>query len=276
MKNKYNIVIIAGVVFLVIIIVYIISMFGFDNNKNNNKAKNGYYIVEPNMKNILKDYATDILIEISNGNSDKLWELTDKNFLEIYKLSNKEELLKYLQDEGLGMLTNVIVSEYKSYKYEGNDVHIISLKDTSDEELLPITIIESSPRVYTIAFDKFITGDANKRVVKSNNTEMTINNMSIYERMVKFDVKILNTSDKDIDVQLDFDKNNIKLNYQDKEIYEMHRTFNSKNNIIKTKNSVNKKITFYVPLVKYSDLNSLIITNVLVDGVLVEEIYNLK
>ena len=148
-------------------------------------------------EDILIKYYNQIANMFLQEDTDKIYSLVGKDYLEYNKLT-KEDVKKYLEDKGiLGRKLELVTT--RSYNVPGySNVYYLDIKATNEVYSIGIVIREISPENYTIAFDKFI--DFSKDIYSEtvNSIEMQIFERVRYTNSVEFKFKLTNNYDKKV------------------------------------------------------------------------------
>ncbi len=225
-----------------------------------------YTSVTDGVQKSLDIYLSELKGLLTIDNTDKLYDKVDNKFLSEHKLT-KENFSSYMVDNLL-VSKNPIIQNTTTTKQD-NGVYVYRVEYLTYGGLKKyVNIIEEKPYEYTLSFEQStIPISSNKSYSKtSDDVHYTVSVEEMKSDGITYKLSIKNNGDKT--VKYNFDNiDNVYIVLNDNNVIKLGAAVVSTDDSILTKNgTITKSLYFKIGSDYYSEIKSLVLKNVEVDG----------
>lgn len=200
-RKKYLVlVILAGILFICIFIAIVIFIWSRpiggteDKQSTAEKSLGSYTNVSFSLEEQVKIYSSNISSLLTSNDIDGLYKILNEDYIK-YSDFDKNKFKKYIGQKNVSG-KNLNLKEYKNGKIGNNKVIklILETDEQSNKVSIPVTVFETSPNIYTIAFDNFIAYNSDEVSFEENGLRVTLYNQTLFSNEYKTNIKITNIS----------------------------------------------------------------------------------
>lgn len=200
-RKKYLVlVILAGILFICIFIAIVIFIWSRpiggteDKQSTAEKSLGSYTNVSFSLEEQVKIYSSNISSLLTSNDIDGLYKILNEDYIK-YSDFDKNKFKEYIGQKNVSG-KNLNLKEYKNGKIGNNKVIklILETDEQSNKVSIPVTVFETSPNIYTIAFDNFIAYNSDEVSFEENGLRVTLYNQTLFSNEYKTNIKITNIS----------------------------------------------------------------------------------
>lgn len=200
-RKKYLVlVILAGILFICIFIAIVIFIWSRpiggteDKQSTAEKSLGSYTNVSFSLEEQVKIYSSNISSLLTSNDIDGLYKILNDDYIK-YSDFDKNKFKEYIGQKNVSG-KNLNLKEYKNGKIGNNKVIklILETDEQSNKVSIPVTVFETSPNIYTIAFDNFIAYNSDEVSFEENGLRVTLYNQTLFSNEYKTNIKITNIS----------------------------------------------------------------------------------
>lgn len=200
-RKKYLVlVILAGILFICIFIAIVIFIWSRpiggteDKQSTAEKSLGSYTNVSFSLEEQVKIYSSNISSLLTSNDIDGLYKILNEEYIK-YSDFDKNKFKEYIGQKNVSG-KNLNLKEYKDGKIGNNKVIklILETDEQSNKVSIPVTVFETSPNIYTIAFDNFISYNSDEVSFEENGLRVTLYNQTLFSNEYKTNIKITNIS----------------------------------------------------------------------------------
>lgn len=186
-----------GILALLIFLIIIIYIWSrptkkVDDTQTVDKDIGKYTSVSVTNDEQVNKYFSAVSTLLAKSNIDELYNLLDDSYLK-YTKYDKQKFKQYILSKNL-YDKKISMKEYKSVKFANRNVIEFAIyAGDKDNIKLDVTLFETLPNQYTIAFDKFIAYYPDEVNYESNGIKVTLKDQEYFSDEYRANMKISNT-----------------------------------------------------------------------------------
>lgn len=269
-KKKYLImVVLVGILFICVFISILIYIWSrpignsVEEKRTEDKSLGFYTNVKFSLEEQVKIYSSNISSDLTSNNIYDLFNKLSKSYIE-YNSLDMEKFNKYIDEKNLnGKKLNL--KEYKNTTFNNNNIIKLTFEtdEKKDKSNITVTVYESSPNNYTIAFDNFISYIGDEVSYEENGLKITLYDQTVFSNEYRTKIKIENISNSNIVLNKQKASEIFYINQGegfDKIVSSSILMGNSLN--LKPSDSINYTLNFFISDFTFAKIKKLIIKDV--------------
>lgn len=234
-----------------------------------------YKVINTSRDDQVEVYALDLVNKLAQSDVDGLYELLNPGYIEYFSIT-KDSFKKKL--ETLGILGKNL--ELSSYDYASLDnTKVFAVKYATSDNLLSgsINILETSPNVYTIAFDNFVSYVTEPTVYIQDGIQFTLSNQLWLNSMYKVKLNIKNLNEERCIVNSSNYYENFYIKLSTTSELRTNTTVVAGDTITLEKNGeMNCQLEFSISELSFSSVDSLIVKDIMLSNTGISKDYEFE
>jgi len=202
-RNETKIIILCVLAAICVVTISIIVLVGIWTDNDEEEADKvqvastslgTFQNMQVSMDEQVAKYSENIIAFLTTKNIDKIYNMTNPEYLEYFKL-DKAGLKKVLENKGF-YGTVLTTDEYNSTTVDSNNCFRVSLSSSNNDYVDgTVNIIEYSPNDYKISFDRFIFYKKEPIKYIREDLVITVSEQVAYDSMYNVTISITNNTD---------------------------------------------------------------------------------